>query len=93
MQTKHVRRTLCSCGDDVKAVATACPVSIRTVSHTIEGHLAERLRSVAYTERVSESAVIEFALRRLLLDEPQTELGRRMRDAGASLRRKVGSAP
>lgn len=92
MHAKHVRQVLCSCGQSSNAIGgTAvrdCPASIRTVSHTLEGHLAERLRFVAYRERVSESAVIEFALRGLLISD-DAELGSRMRDGGATLRRKV----
>ena len=91
MHAKHDRQVLCTCGQSRSAIAVAaardCPASIRTVSHTLEGHLAERLRFVAYRERVSESAVIEFALRGLLSDDE--ELGPRMRDGGATLRRKV----
>lgn len=97
MHSKGVRQVLCSCGQSRTAIGVAattreCPASIRTVSHTLEGHLAERLRFVAYRERVSESAVIEFALRGLLNGEDE-ELGSRMRDGGATLRRKVKGAP
>lgn len=92
MHAKHDRQVLCSCGQSRSAIGVPasgdCPASIRTVSHTLEGHLAERLRFVAYRERVSESAVIEFALRGLLISD-DAELGSRMRDGGATLRRKV----
>jgi hypothetical protein len=92
MHAKQLRQVLCDCspGDSAHASqSAACSLSIRTVSHTLEGHLAERLRFVAYRERVSESAVIEFALRGLLSDDDDGELGSRMRNAGATLRRKV----
>jgi hypothetical protein len=97
MHAKHVRQILCSCGQSRTAIGAGtttrdCPASIRTVSHTLEGHLAERLRFVAYRERVSESAVIEYALRGLLVSD-DSELGARMRDGGATLRRKVKTAP
>jgi hypothetical protein len=96
MHEKHVRQVLCSCGQSRTSIGTGaatreCPASIRTVSHTLEGHLAERLRFVAYRERVSESAVIEYALRGLLVAD-DSELGARMRDGGATLRRKVKGA-
>jgi hypothetical protein len=88
-----MKRDLCTCGQTGAAGETAvegaqCKMGIRTVSHTLEGHLAERLRLVSFHERVSESAVIEYALSRILIDEPQNELGRRLREAGATLRRK-----
>ena len=94
MHAKQDRQVVCSCGQSRSAIGVAardCPASIRTVSHTLEGHLAERLRFVAYRERVSESAVIEFALRDLLVAD-DAELGSRMRDGGATLRRKVKTA-
>ena len=94
MHAKTGRDLLCDCGSartDLAAQhdARRCSVSLRTVSHTLEGHLAERLRYVAYRERVSESAVIEFALRGLLADGEDGQLGQRMRDGGATLRRKT----
>jgi hypothetical protein len=92
MHAKQLRQVLCDCNSNQPAHSSAdavCSLSIRTVSHTLEGHLAERLRFVAYRERVSESAVIEFALRGLLSDDDDSELGSRMRSAGATLRRKV----
>jgi hypothetical protein len=98
MHPKKLGRTLCTCehGDVTTSPPDShaeCRAGIRTVSHTIEGHLAERLRLVAYRERVSESAIIEYALRRLVAGESDEELGRRLRGAGASLRRKAGIAP
>ena len=93
MHAKQLRQVLCNCSPTeaahVSRDGNACSLSIRTVSHTLEGHLAERLRFVAYRERVSESAVIEFALRGLLSDDDDSDLGSRMRSAGATLRRKV----
>jgi hypothetical protein len=50
--------------------------------------VAERLRHFAFRERISESAVIEFALRDLFDAGDDAQLGRRLRDAGAALRRK-----
>ncbi len=94
MHAKQIRQILCDCGVGRSDLTTQrgtvpCAVPIRTVSHTLEGHLAEQLRYVAYRERVSESAVIEFALRGLLVDGEDGQLGQRMRDGGATLRRKV----
>ncbi len=62
--------------------------SIATVSHTLDSNVAERLRHFAFRERISESAVIEFALRSLFETDDEAELGRRLREAGAALRRR-----
>jgi len=62
--------------------------SIATVSHTLDSTVAERLRHFAFRERISESAVIEFALRSLFESDDEAALGRRLRDAGAALRRR-----
>jgi len=64
------------------------PIKISTVSHTLDADIAERLRYFAFRERISESAVIEFALRALLNSGAEPELGDRLRAAGAALRRK-----
>jgi len=61
---------------------------IATVSHTLDADIAERLRYFAFRERISESAIIEFALRIFLDSRPEAELGDRLRAAGATLRRK-----
>jgi len=64
--------------------------NIATVSHTLEGELAERLRHFAFRERISESAVIEFSLRAFFeCGDDDRSLGERLRQAGASLRRKT----
>jgi predicted transcriptional regulator len=62
--------------------------SISTVSHTLDSSVAERLRHFAFRERISESAVIEFALRSLFESGEEAALGRRLREAGAALRRR-----
>jgi hypothetical protein len=62
---------------------------IATVSHTLDVRLAERLREFAFRQRVSESAVIEHALRTFFDGGSDVELGSELRRAGASLRRRV----
>ncbi len=62
---------------------------IATVSHTLDAEIAERLRHFAFHERISESAVIEFALRDLFAGGDDAALGARLRLAGAALRRKT----
>jgi hypothetical protein len=89
-------------GDDVAgaiqsvesdALATSFParktLKIATVSHTLDAEVAERLRHFAFRERISESAVIEFALRELFAQGDDAMLGARLRDSGAALRRKA----
>ena len=65
------------------------PLKISTVSHTLDAAVAERLRHFAFRERISESAVIEFALRDLFASADDSGLGDRLRGAGAALRRKT----
>jgi hypothetical protein len=71
------------------AVPARKPLKISTVSHTLEVAVAERLRNFAFRERISESAVIEYALRQFFGNTDDATLGRRLRDAGAALRRKT----
>jgi len=63
-------------------------LKIATVSHTLNAAVAEQLRHFAFRERISESAVIEFALRTFFASGNEPNLGTRLRDAGATLRRK-----
>jgi len=72
--------------------AAARKSSIATVSHTLDSEVADRLRHFAFRERISESAVIEFALRALFESGDETALGRRLREAGAALRRRNRAA-
>lgn len=78
-------------GNHRAAVVSAPRPSLRiaTVSHTLDVRLAERLREFAFRQRVSESAVIEHALRTFFDGGSDVELGSELRDAGASLRRRV----
>ena len=62
---------------------------ISTVSHTLDTAVAERLRHFAFHERVSESAVLEYALREFFKSGEDAALGLRLRDAGAALRRRT----
>jgi len=71
------------------AVATRPTIRIATVSHTLDNRLAERLREFAFRQRISESAVIEHALRSFFEGGGDAELGSQLRKAGASLRRRV----
>ncbi|GAC1568052.1 MAG: hypothetical protein NVS2B3_09580 [Vulcanimicrobiaceae bacterium] len=63
-------------------------VKISTVSHTLDTTVAEQLRHFAFRERISESAVIEYALRTFFASGNELTLGVRLRESGAALRRK-----
>jgi hypothetical protein len=65
---------------------------IQTVSHTLETGVAERLRLFAFKQRISESAVLEFALLQFFSAGDDPELGAQLRAAGASLRRRAVEA-
>ena len=71
------------------AAAPRPPIRIATVSHTLDVKLAERLREFAFRQRVSESAVIEHALRAFFGEGNDVELGTVLRKAGATLRRRI----
>ncbi len=58
-----------------------------TRSHTLSADIQERLRTLAFRERISESAVVEFALLNLFI-EPEHELAKRLRAAGLRQRRR-----
>ncbi len=76
-------------GDGSSTVPVRRGTKIATVSHTLDAEVAERLRHFAFHERISESAVIEFALRELFATGDDVALGTRLRLAGAALRRKT----
>lgn len=59
------------------------------VSHTLTLELAERLRTFAFYQRFSESAVIEYALIRLFASADDSALGTALRRTGAGRRRKA----
>ena len=63
--------------------------TVAKVSHTLEVALAERLREFAFRERISESAVIEYALLRFFLSGKDPALGTSLRTSGAGKRRKT----
>jgi predicted transcriptional regulator len=75
--------------DAQSAVNERRPLKLSTVSHTLDDETAERLRHFAFRERISESAVIEQSLRELFGRGDDAQLGRRLRELGAGLRRKA----
>jgi len=86
--SKLVRKASAASGDGSIPKPARKSVKISTVSHTLDAEVAERLRYFAFRERISESAVIEYALRELFRTADDAVLGRRLREAGAALRRK-----
>lgn len=70
--------------------AALSPIStIAKVSHTLDPHLAGHLEEFAFRQRLSESSVIEFALRIFFRKGDDERLGRLMRRSGAGRRRKT----
>jgi hypothetical protein len=60
---------------------------IAKISHTLEVDLAERLEQFAFMQRISESSVIEFAVRQFFRKGNDTQLGSLLRRNGAGRRR------
>lgn len=63
---------------------------LRTISHTLDEQIAERLRFFAFNHRLSESSVIEHALAAFLDSAAEEKLAWTLREAGYGLRRKTG---
>lgn len=61
---------------------------IAKVSHTLHSPVAWRLRRFAFHQRVSESAVIEFALQQFFGMGREAALGSLLRQNGAARRRR-----
>ncbi|MBV8281123.1 MAG: hypothetical protein JO347_03545 [Candidatus Eremiobacteraeota bacterium] len=70
------------------AIAAPPKTSYATISHTLPLALTERLRAFAHYERVSASAVIEYALVGLFRTRGDAQLGAMLRRKGAGPRRK-----
>ncbi len=69
--------------------ATAAKSSVAKVSHTLNVDLADRLERFAFFQRVSESAVIEYALGLFFeQSDDEAELGTMLRNVGLGRRRK-----
>jgi hypothetical protein len=67
-------------------------MDLRTVSHTLKPAVAETLRTLAFNERVSESAIVEFALERLF-EGPPERIGQDLKAWGATARRRAPAKP
>ncbi len=71
-----------------RTAAVALSASVEKVSHTLAPDIVRRLRVLAATERLSESSVIEAALRRLFAEGNDAAVAALLRKSGATLRRK-----
>ncbi|MBC5824302.1 MAG: hypothetical protein GIW99_02665 [Candidatus Eremiobacteraeota bacterium] len=71
-----------------RTAALATSASVEKVSHTLAPDIVRRLRVLAATERLSESSVIEAALRRLFAKGSDAAIATLLRKSGATLRRK-----
>ena len=58
------------------------------LSVNVAAEVGDRLRHVAFEHRLSESSIVEVALRLLFRDSAGTGLGALLRQQGASLRRR-----
>jgi hypothetical protein len=64
--------------------------SVAKVSHTLNVDLADRLERFAFFQRVSESAVIEYALNLFFeQSDDEAELGTQLRSEGLGRRRRT----
>ena len=63
-------------------------MDLRTVSHTLTPPIAETLRTMAFTERISESAIVEYALHRLFENSPEA-IAEELKAWGATARRRA----
>jgi predicted transcriptional regulator len=77
-----------SAGNGTTRQSAAGQTRIAKVSHTLSAALADRLEEFAFRQRVSESAVIEYALAQFFDGRDDAELGELLRASGAGRRRK-----
>ncbi len=63
-------------------------MDLRTVSHTLTPSIAETLRTIAFSERISESAIVEYALEKLF-EHSRERVARDLKAWGATARRRA----
>jgi hypothetical protein len=66
----------------------ALPSPIGKLSANVDAVLYERLRELAHNQRVSESSIVDVALRRFFAVGDDDQLGAILHESGATLRRK-----
>jgi hypothetical protein len=64
------------------------PVNAQRITVNLSGEISDELRSIAVRCSVSESSVVEIALRQLFRRITPTALGTFLRDHGGCLRRR-----
>ncbi len=75
-------------GAGLSLVVPAEPVTLSKLSVNVASDVAHRLREVAFEHRISESSIVEMALRDLLGRRSGSELTAFIREYGGILRRK-----
>jgi hypothetical protein len=73
--------------EETQASEPSAPGSLKLSINVATG-IGERLRRLAFTNRVSESSIVEVALTALYEGRDDAEVGEVLREGGASLRRK-----
>jgi hypothetical protein len=73
-------------GDPLVDAAPSAGPAVK-LSVNVSSAVGERLRKLAFEERISESSVVEIALQLLFDGSPGSELGSFLRERGATLRR------
>ncbi len=64
------------------------PTAFLKLSVNVHESIGNRLREIAFQERLSESSIVEVALRELFLEKSNTKVAKHLRSRGATLRRK-----
>ena len=67
-------------------ITSAAPSPVK-LSVNVSGEVGKRLRQTAYAERVSESSIVQIALRLMFEQTTEESVGAFLREQGASLRR------
>lgn len=75
-------------GDEAVQNAAALPGPVK-LSVNVTHDIGSRLRKVAFEERLSESSIVEIALDLLFAKSTDAQVGKFLRDRGASLRRST----
>jgi len=64
------------------------PVAFLKLSVNVHESIGNRLREIAFQERLSESSIVEVALRELFVEKSNAKVAKHLRSRGATLRRK-----
>jgi len=70
------------------SVAGEEPAAFLKLSVNVHETIGNRLREIAFQERLSESSIVEVALRELFVEKNNAKVAKYLRARGASLRRK-----